>query len=214
MDHTPTINQPTSIFYLIYAMCCANGFMCVSSFTTLTNPEDSSITSTDKETWGHQEIQEIAQSHRVNKQSKQDLHILLRTTRILTSRQKEMYTLYIPKGLFSYYQLLSFFSLYKFLLEFYYIIYCFFILYWTIANWELPQQLSGKESACNARGSGDVCLIPRSGRSPGKGHDNPLQYSCLEHPIDRGAWWASVRRVNQESDTTEAAQHTYTHIAN
>ena len=67
MDHTPTINQPTSIFYLIYAMCCANGFMCVSSFTTLTNPEDSSITSTDKETWGHQEIQEIAQSHRVNK---------------------------------------------------------------------------------------------------------------------------------------------------
>ena len=42
---------------------------------------------------------------------------------------------------------------------------------------------------CNA---GDLGLIPGSGRSPGGGRDNPLQYSCLENPVDRGAWWATV----------------------
>ena len=42
-----------------------------------------------------------------------------------------------------------------------------------------------KKSACNVRDPGS---IPRSGRSPGKGHGNPLQYSCLENPMDRGAW--------------------------
>ena len=45
--------------------------------------------------------------------------------------------------------------------------------------------LSGKESTCDA---GDTGLIPESGRSPGGGHGNPLLYSCLEHPTDRGAW--------------------------
>ena len=50
----------------------------------------------------------------------------------------------------------------------------------------------GKESACNA---GDVGLIPGSGRSPGGGHGNPFRYSCLENPLDRGAWWATVHRV-------------------
>ena len=39
--------------------------------------------------------------------------------------------------------------------------------------------------------------IPGSGRSPGKGYDNPLQYSCLENPMDRGAWWAKVHRVTE-----------------
>ena len=43
----------------------------------------------------------------------------------------------------------------------------------------LPRWLSGKESACNA---GDTCSIPGSGRSPGEGHGNPFQYSCLENP--------------------------------
>ena len=47
------------------------------------------------------------------------------------------------------------------------------------------QWLSGKESAYNA---GDMGLIPGSGRSPGGGNDNPLQYSCQENPMDRGAW--------------------------
>ena len=61
-----------------------------------------------------------------------------------------------------------------------------------------PHSLVGKESACNA---GDLGLIPRSGRSPGEGNGNPLQYSCLENPMGRGAWrLQSVR--SQESDTT------------
>ena len=41
----------------------------------------------------------------------------------------------------------------------------------------------------------DAALIPGSGRSPGERHGNPLQYSCLENPMDRGAWWATVHRV-------------------
>ena len=47
----------------------------------------------------------------------------------------------------------------------------------------------GKESASNAA---DLGLIPGSGRSPGEGNGNPLQYSCLENPLDRGAWQATV----------------------
>ena len=47
-------------------------------------------------------------------------------------------------------------------------------------------------SACNV---GDLGLIPWSGRSSGEGNGNPLQYSCLENPIDRGAWWAAVHGV-------------------
>ena len=55
-----------------------------------------------------------------------------------------------------------------------------------------------KESTCSA---GDVSLIAWSGRSPGEGKGNPLQYSCLGNPLDRGAWWATVHRVTKESDT-------------
>ena len=51
---------------------------------------------------------------------------------------------------------------------------------------------SNKESACNA---GDLCLIPGSGRSLGEGNGYPLQYSCLENSMDRGAWGATVHRV-------------------
>ena len=50
----------------------------------------------------------------------------------------------------------------------------------------------GKESVCNAGVTGDAGLIPGLGRFPGGGHGNPLQYSCLEKPMDRGAWQASV----------------------
>ena len=42
---------------------------------------------------------------------------------------------------------------------------------------------------------GDEGSIPGSGRSPAEGNGNPLQYSCLENPVDRGAWWATVHRV-------------------
>ena len=49
----------------------------------------------------------------------------------------------------------------------------------------------------NAGDIRDVGSIPGSGRSLGGGHGNPLQYSCLEHPMDRGAWWATVHRVTK-----------------
>ena len=61
----------------------------------------------------------------------------------------------------------------------------------------LPQRLSGKESACNAGVIRDVGSIPGWGRSPGGGHGNPLQYSCLENPLDRGAWRATVHGVTE-----------------
>ena len=50
--------------------------------------------------------------------------------------------------------------------------------------------------------AGDVSLIPGWGRSSGEGNGNPLQYSSLGNPIDRGAWRAAVHRVAKESDTT------------
>ena len=64
--------------------------------------------------------------------------------------------------------------------------------------------LDGKVSACNVEYLG---WIPGSGRSPGEGNGNPLQYSCLENPMDRGAWWATVHEVT-ELDTTERLHFT------
>ena len=57
-----------------------------------------------------------------------------------------------------------------------------------------------KESTCNARDIGDLGLILGSGRSPGEGNGNPLQYSCLENLMDRGAWWATVHGSLKEWD--------------
>ena len=48
----------------------------------------------------------------------------------------------------------------------------------------------------------DTDSIPGSGRSPGEGNGNPLQYSCLENPMDRGDWWATVQGVAKELDST------------
>ena len=53
----------------------------------------------------------------------------------------------------------------------------------------------GKESTCNAGDIRGVGSIPGSGRSPGGGHDNQLQYSCLENPMDRGAWKVTVQKL-------------------
>ena len=69
-------------------------------------------------------------------------------------------------------------------------------------NVGLPWGLSGKESTLKAGDSGDEGSIPRSGSSPGEGHGNPLQYSCLKNPMDRGGWQATVHRL-AESDMTE-----------
>ena len=54
-----------------------------------------------------------------------------------------------------------------------------------------------KDQPANAGDGRDARLIPGSGRSPGGGHGNPLQYSCLENPMDRGPWQATVHRVTK-----------------
>ena len=62
-----------------------------------------------------------------------------------------------------------------------------------------------KESTCNARNAEELGSIPGLGRYPGGGHGNPLQYSCLENPIDRGAWQAIVHRV--KTSQTQLRMH-------
>ena len=75
----------------------------------------------------------------------------------------------------------------------------------------LPQWLSSKESAYNAGATGDPGSIPGSERSPGTGHSNPLQYSCLENPTDRGAWQAVV---HGESKSQTRLKQLSTYILN
>ena len=58
-----------------------------------------------------------------------------------------------------------------------------------------PDGSVGKESTCNAEDTGDLGSIPGSGRPLGEGNGNLLHYSCLENPMDRGAWWATVDGV-------------------
>ena len=70
--------------------------------------------------------------------------------------------------------------------------------------WGFPCSSGGKVSACNA---GDLGLIPESGRSPGEGNGNPLQYSCLENPMDQGTWWATVHGVTKSQ--TQLSDFTY-----
>ena len=70
----------------------------------------------------------------------------------------------------------------------------------------LPYSSDGKESACNAR---DLGSIPGSGRSPGEGNGNPLQYSCLENLMDRGILQAIVHGVTK-SQTQLSDSHTHT----
>ena len=69
-----------------------------------------------------------------------------------------------------------------------------------------PGSSDGKESACN---TGDLGLIPVSGRSPRVGNGNPLQYSCLENSMDKGAWQAIVHGGQKELDATEQLTLTF-----
>ena len=62
-----------------------------------------------------------------------------------------------------------------------------------------PGGSDSKESACNA---GNLGSIPRLGRSPGEGNGNPVQYSSLENPMNRRAWWATVYGITKDSDMT------------
>ena len=69
------------------------------------------------------------------------------------------------------------------------------------------QRLSGKESSCNAGAAVHVGLTPGSGRPPGGGNGNPLQYSCPENPMDRGAWWATVHVVTKSQTQLSTYKH-------
>ena len=62
----------------------------------------------------------------------------------------------------------------------------------TVITMGFPGGSVGKETICNA---GDAGVIPGLGRSPGGGYGNTLEYSCLENPMDRGAWWVIGHRV-------------------
>ena len=57
-------------------------------------------------------------------------------------------------------------------------------------------------------------LIPGSGRFPGRGHGNPIQYSCLENPMDRGAWRATVHSIAESDMTESTCTHTHKYIRN
>ena len=72
-----------------------------------------------------------------------------------------------------------------------------------------PSGLVGKEPACNAGDTRDTASISGLGRSPGGGHGNPLQYSCLENPMDRGAWQAGVHRVAKSGTTEKTKLYIY-----
>ena len=69
----------------------------------------------------------------------------------------------------------------------------------------------GKESACNPE---DLGSAPMLGRFPGEGNGNPLQYSCLENSMDRGAWQATVYKGLKKLDMTEQLTHTGTRQVN
>ena len=67
-----------------------------------------------------------------------------------------------------------------------------------------------KNQPANAEDIRDVGLISGLGRYPGGGHDNPFQYSCLENPMDRGAWWATVHTVTESrTHSKQPSMHTH-----
>ena len=73
-----------------------------------------------------------------------------------------------------------------------------------IPGWASQVELVVKNLSANTGDIRGVRSILGSARSPGGGHGNPLQYSCLENPMDRGAWWVIGHRVTKESDMSKA----------
>ena len=71
-----------------------------------------------------------------------------------------------------------------------------------------------KNLPANAGHVRDMGLIPGSGRFPGRGHGNPIQYSCLENPMDRGAWRATVHSITESDMTESTCTHTHKYIRN
>ena len=82
-------------------------------------------------------------------------------------------------------------------------------MYTLLYIWGFPGRSDGEESACN---TGDLDLVPGSGRSPGEENGNPLQYSCLENPMDRGAWRVTVHGVTESDMTEQLSTHTITYM--
>ena len=78
----------------------------------------------------------------------------------------------------------------------------------------LQAALVVKNTPADAGDVRDVASTPGSGRSPGGGHGNPLQYSCLENPMDRGVWWFTVHRVAESDTAKQLNTHTHVHFMN
>ena len=80
-----------------------------------------------------------------------------------------------------------------------------------LSGWDIPGGTSGKEPACQSANAGnvrDASSIPGLGRSPGEGKGTPLHYSCLENPVDGGAWKAAVDGVDE--GRTQLSDFTFT----
>ena len=84
------------------------------------------------------------------------------------------------------------------------------VLICMVNSYRLPQWLSSKESTCKAGDRGDVSSVPGVGRWPGGGKDNPLQYSHLGNPMDRGTWQAAVHQVPKSQTRLSEWVHTHT----
>ena len=79
--------------------------------------------------------------------------------------------------------------------------------------WDFPGKSTGVGCDCLLHNAGDPGSIPGSGRSPGEGIGYPLQYSCLENPVDGEAWWAAVHRVTQSQTGLKRLGSSSNHIA-
>ena len=88
-------------------------------------------------------------------------------------------------------------------------------MFYDIRLWDFPGGASGKEPTHQCWRQRDTGLIPGSERSPGGGHSNPFQYSFLENPMNRGAWWSMVHGITKSRTQLEQlSMHRHKHIEN